>query len=89
MATKERTPAKVHESHRRSLITKWHKSGSKASLKVWARAAADDETKLQVMDWFHNKRANTSKPPLGIGRTRTRVKSGGNKGQQPKKLDGK
>ena len=89
MPTKERTPAKVRESQRRSIITKWHKSGSKASLKAWARAVTDDMTKLQVSDWFHNKRANTSNPPKGIGRTRTRVKSGGNKGQQPKKLDGK
>ena len=87
--TKERTPAKPRESQRRSLITKWHKAGKRGSLKAFVRGLTDDVGRLQAEDWFFNKRANFSKPPQGIGRTRTRVKSGGNKGQQPKKLDGK
>ena len=87
--SKERTPAKAHESHARSLKTKYTKAGGRGGLKAFVRNLKDDEGKIQASDWFFNKTANFSKPPLGIGRTRTRVKSGGNQGQQPKKLDGK
>jgi len=85
----DRTPTKLRESHSRSLKTKHRKGGYPGeSLKDFVRRQTDDETRIQREDWLHNKRANTSKPPRGIGRTRSRVKSGGNKGQV-KKLDGK
>ena len=82
----KREPAKPAESHRRSLITKWHKSASKLSLKRWLAGQTDDVTKIQVGDWLHNKRANFAKNPQCIGRTRTRVKKGGNKGAPDKNL---
>ncbi len=87
-----RTPAKAHESHSRSLKTKYRKAGGRGGLKAFVRSLKDDEGRIQASDWFFNKRANFSKPPLCIGRTRTRVKSGGNKGQQqaaPKNLSGR
>ncbi len=86
----DRQPAKAHESHSRSLKTKYAKAGGRGGLKAFVRSLKDDEGRIQAQDWFHNKRANFSKPPKGIGRTRTRVKSGGNKGQQAQKnLSGK
>jgi len=73
----KRVPPTPHASARRSLITKWHKSASKLSLKAWLRSQKDDVTVIQVQDWMHNKRANFAKNPQCIGRTRTRVKKGG------------
>lgn len=88
--TKVREPAKLHESHSRSLKTKHAKSGKKVSLKRFVASLSDDESKIQRDDWLHNKRANTAKPLHGIGRTRTRVKKGGgNKGAPEKNLSGK
>jgi hypothetical protein len=84
----ERTPAKLRESHSRSLKTKHRKSDSKLSLKRFVAGLTDDESKIQREDWLFNKRANPSRGPLHIGRTRQRVKSGGNKNQTGK-LDGK
>jgi GrpB-like predicted nucleotidyltransferase (UPF0157 family) len=84
----ERTPATPRPSVSRSLKTKHRKAGRTTSLKAFLRDASDAETQQQAKDWLHNKTANTSKPPHRIGRTRQRVKSGGNKGQV-KKLDGK
>ena len=90
----DRTPAKARESHRRSLITKWHKAmkaqqGRLVSLKAFVRSLSDDEGRLQAEDWFFNKSANTAKPPQGIGRTRTRVKSGGGPKAPAKNLSGR
>lgn len=73
----KRVPAKPAARASRSLKTKHAKSGSKLSLKAWARAQKDDVTVIQVQDWFHNKRANFSSNEKCIGRTRTRVKKGG------------
>ena len=40
------------------------------SLKQWARQGSQSaETKPLVLDWLFNKKANTSKPAQGIGRT--------------------
>jgi len=51
------------------------------SLKAFAKRQDDEASKR----WFHNKGANTSNPPLGIGCTRKKKSS--NSG--PKKPDGK
>jgi hypothetical protein len=86
---KPREPAVRKPAASRSLKTKHSKSGTKLGLKPWLRKQADDVTVIQLQDWLHNKGANFSKPCLGIGRTRTRVKKGGgNKGTE-KNLSGK
>lgn len=85
----ERVPAKAHESHARSLKTKYTKAGGRGGMKAFVRKLTDDEGKIQAQDWFFNKTANFSKPPMRIGRTRTRVKKGGNKGAPDKNLSGK
>lgn len=51
------------------------------SLKEFARRQDDEASKR----WFHNKGANTSNPPLGIGCTRKKKGSGSG----PKKPDGR
>lgn len=103
MAITERTPTSLQASgqlvkhvlgYGRGISRR--KAGPHGSLKqavkeVLAREArneSDRELQLAAHRWLHNKRANTSKPPHRIGRTRGRVKSGGNKGPV-KKLDGK
>ena len=40
--------------------------GKRVSLKEFARSVPEGEV------WFHNKKVNTSNPPLGLGRTRKR-----------------
>jgi hypothetical protein len=87
----DRTPAKFKPAASRSLKTKHRKAGAVGSLKAFVRSLKDDESRIQADDWFHNKRANTSTPPKGIGRTRTRVKSGGGpkNNNAPKNLSGK
>ena len=70
---------KPHQS--RSLKAKHAKAmaveGTKyVSLKHFLRAQKDNEVVHQVGDWFHNKRCNTSKPQLGIGRTNGKSKKG-------------
>lgn len=85
--TSKREPAKLKAAVSRSLKTQHLKSGSSDSLKAWARKQKGDVVSIQVEDWFHNKRANTSKPQLGLGRTRTRVKKGG--GGQHRDMTGK
>ena len=44
---------------------------------------------LQVEGWTHNKRVNTSKNQLCVGRTRSRVKKGGSNKGAEKNLSGK
>lgn len=56
--------------HRVGLVKSVYKKAKKAnkqlgSLKAFARSLGDE-----AKNWFHNKRVNTSKPPLGLGRTR-------------------
>lgn len=69
------------EGAREDLIRSQHRKNrdinqvARGSLKEFARtlAAAGNES---AQRWLHNKRVNTSKPPLGIGSTR---KKKGNK----------
>ena len=75
-----RKPAVLQPSTSRSLKTAWKKSGKRVSLKQYAR-------QTNATAWLHNKKANTSKPELCIGRTRSRVKKGG--GGKGKDLSGK
>jgi hypothetical protein len=84
---KPRVPATLKPSQSRRLKTKYVKSGSNLSFKGWLSKQTDDVTASERADWLHNKRANTSKPPQRIGRTRTRVKKGG--GGKDKDLTGK
>lgn len=78
--TKEREPAKHREyerdseGRRKHVLKSFHrKANSGQSLKEFARAsvsAKDVDLSTAARNWLHNKSANTSKPPLGIGSTR-------------------
>jgi hypothetical protein len=57
-------PAANLPSTARAVKNIWRKSGTSLSLKRWAR-----ENTAQTAEWLHNKKANTSKPAQGIGRT--------------------
>ena len=48
----------------------YKKAGKPGSLRSFARSVESDTAKELVANWFHNKTANFSKPPLGIGNTR-------------------
>ncbi len=66
-----------------SVKRNWFPKDTHVSLKEFARQALNgahgDEAKRAASDWRHNKTANTSKPPLGIGRTNHVKKSGDKK----------
>jgi hypothetical protein len=83
-----RVPATLRASQARSLKTKCRKANAAFGLKAFVRALKDDVGKAQAEDWFHNKRANCSRPLRGIGRTRMRVKKGGG-GAPHKDLSGR
>ena len=85
----KRVPPKVRASQARSLKTKYIKAGGRGGLKAFVRSLKDDVSKIQAEDWFFNKRANFANNPQCIGRTRTRVKKGGNKGAPEKNLSGR
>lgn len=65
-----RKPATLQPASSRSLKTAWKKSGKKVSLRQYARQTG-------ATNWLHNKKANTRKPELCLGKTRSRVKKGG------------
>jgi len=85
--TKEREPAKIREyerdgeGRRKHVLKSFHKkANSHLSLKEYARQAQGDkdaDLSTAARNWLFNKKANTSKPPLGIGCTRK--KKGGSK----------
>lgn len=68
--------------------TKRHQRHDGRSLKQRVRAImvgtdkADEELQSLCKRWLFNKKANASKPPLGVGSTRKR-KGDGNKGKAP------
>ncbi len=65
---KPSTQSALKTLHRRAL-----KIHAGMPLKAFVRECAvspDQELKQKANDWFHNKRANFSKPPLGLGSTR-------------------
>lgn len=53
-----------------SLKKVWVPNSNHVSLKAFARSSTDEAVKAAARDWFHNKRANVSNPPQGIGCTR-------------------
>lgn len=59
----------------------WRRTGRGLSLKAFARSLASPE----AFAWFENKKANPKSALKKIGRTRKRVKSGGNKSPAPTK----
>lgn len=84
-----RVPAKLKPSQARSLKTFHRKAGDGKSLKQFLRGQKEDLVCIQVEDWLFNKRANTSNVQQCVGRTRTRVKKGGNKSAAEKNLSGR
>ncbi len=76
-----RTPATPNESRSKAIKNLHKRSGKKTSLKAFVRASQDKETQQFGAEWFHNKTANFSKLPLGIGSTRKKNK---NKNKQAK-----
>jgi hypothetical protein len=60
---------------------KWVKLETGPSLKEFARLNAGLEGEEAGKRWLHNKRVNTSKPPLGLGRTRKKRNKDGGGGQ--------
>lgn len=71
-----RVPATLNASESRSLKTEHRKANTHMSLKQWLRTKPGLSD--QAQRWLHNKRANTSKPQLCLGKTR-RKKSGDKK----------
>ena len=75
-----RTPEKPVDSVAKKIKSIWKKAGKSGSLKAFVKAS-EDKDMVQIRDfWFHNKTANFSKPPLGLGSTRKKKNK-----QQPKK----
>ena len=95
-----RIPAK-HKNSTSVALKKSHRLDSRMlSLKQFARLAASGkltymtsdaaaELQLKAETWFWNKRANTSKNQLRIGRTNRRVKKGGSNKGTEKDLTGR
>jgi len=76
-----RKPATLKPSKANLIKCLFRKRGAGMSLKQWLRspsAPTDAEFQAAGADWLHNKRANTSKPELCLGKTR-RKKGGDNK----------
>lgn len=85
----ERKPA-IPKPSTQSALKTLHRKALKINgglpLKVFVRqcvTSPDQELKQKATDWFHNKGANFSKPPLGLGSTRKKKsqqqQSGGKK----------
>jgi hypothetical protein len=89
----KRVPQKPKKSTQNILRRVWKNSESKLSLKAWVReqlaAKTDELTVIQAQDWLFNKRADFHSNQLCTGRTRTRVKKGGNVNGPEKNLSGK
>jgi hypothetical protein len=73
---KERIPAKLQPSVASTVKAAWKKSNSHLSLKAWARSGSSGLGEASAT-WFANKRLNTSKPPLGLGKTRRKKSKNG------------
>jgi len=78
----KRVPATLKPSRASLIKCLFRKRGAGMSLKEWLRtsfAPTDAEFQAAAGDWLHNKRANTSKPELCLGKTRRKK---GNKDQK-------
>lgn len=62
----------------------WIQKDGHVSLKTFAHthASSDASTAVVARNWFYNKCANTSNPPLGIGRT-SKSKGSGSSSKKP------
>lgn len=78
---KTRTPATPNTRHEpnkvasyskalKNLHRRYRKAGGELGLKQFVKTSENEDVQLLSADWFHNKTANFSKPPLGIGSTR-------------------
>lgn len=83
MNNDNRTQAFPKKSHSDRLKHLHRKYGKELSLKEFVRTSDRKEVIEAKGDWFHNKRANFSKPPQKIGNT-GRKKGGGGSGKKPK-----
>jgi hypothetical protein len=97
MAIKARTPATPRVSEKGEPKFSTHlkrlhrKYGQGKPLKQYVQTLESDVDKQAVDNWLFNKKANFSKPPLGIGSTRKKKggkqgggKQGGGKKTEPK-----
>ena len=84
---KPRVPATPRPGASIKLKRLHRKYGQGQSLKEYVQTLESDEDKQAVDNWLFNKKANFSKPPLGIGSTRRKKGKGGK--NQPKKEDAK
>lgn len=73
---KRPNPTDANGNYEEQAKSAWAKSGKRVSLKQFARSQSTDEA---CQRWLHNKRANDSNPPLGVGRTRKRRGDSNNK----------
>jgi hypothetical protein len=92
MAIKARTPATPRVSEKGEPKFSTHlkrlhrKYGQGKPLKQYIQTLESDVDKQAIDNWLFNKKANFSKPPLGIGSTRNKK---GRQGNAPKKTDKK
>ena len=69
MSTRE--PAKTKPAASLALKRLYKKAGKpEGGLRNFARTSESETAKELAANWFHNKTANFSKPPKGIGNTR-------------------
>jgi hypothetical protein len=80
---KTRIPAKPNTRHQlnkvashskalKTLHRRYRKNGGDLGLKQFVKTSDNDDVQLLGVDWLHNKKANFSKPPMGLGSTRKR-----------------
>lgn len=78
---KTRTPANPNTRHEFGKVASYSKSlktlhrryregGGELGLKQFVKTSENEDVQLLGADWLHNKTANFSRPPLGIGSTR-------------------
>jgi len=78
---KTRTPAKINSRHESGKVASYSKAlknlhrryragDGELGLKQFVKTSDNEEVQLLGADWLHNKTANTSNPPKGIGSTR-------------------
>lgn len=90
----KRVPQKPKPSTKAAVRTAWKNSGTHLSLKGWVHTAvlsskSNDVLVIQAQDWLFNKKGDFHKNQLCTGRTRARVKRGGNVKGPEKNLSGK
>ena len=75
-----RTPATPQPAASKQLKRAHARSGKSKTLRAFVRNSKDETIMSLGESWFHNKRANFSKAPLGVGSTRKKkIKQQGQK----------